>query len=399
MARNSITPPPFREPVFGRDGQMTRAWQWYFLEVFRGAQMAEDTAILQAMNAEASPDVDAAAQAAALSQQLQTGGPEALDRLRQFEAGSALIGSAASPNTEQLRDALASMAAGVPVNPLHAELADVRVLLATVLEAGNGRPGSRLIADIHANKVRYPATAYPNGWYYETDRTVLYGSISGQWRYVAGTMYGTLAPDTKPIDLDVLDTGFLFRAGDYEHAYVWQGIPTAWRFAPGDPGSRYIVSAGNWFSPTGGLWQLCDTTIVPTAMADGSLSNVQTPDMNSLCFIVGGAAETFTRPASLPTLLGTPRTEAESAHTHNTPIINTLSGGPDSTASITQGTGAPASVPSLSHGHSVFVPATPTSAGTAHSHNVTVANLGLQAPSEAAGGLPKRILTYFYMRR
>lgn len=399
MAKNYITPPPLREPVFSRDGAMTRAWQWYFLDVFRDAQLAEGTAILQAMNAEASPDVDAAAQAALLSQQLQNGGPEALERLRHFEAGSALIGSAASPNTEQLRDALASMAAGVPVNPLHAELADVRVLLATVLEAQNGRPGSRLIADTHANKVKYPASSYPNGWYYETDRTVLYASINTQWKYVAGTMYGTLSPDTKPTDLGVLDTGFLFRAGDYEHAYVWQGIPAAYRFAPGDPGSRYIVAAGNWTSPTGGLWSLCDTTIVPTAMPDGSLANVQTPELNTLAFLVGGAAETFTRPATPISVGAGSKTETENAHTHNTPIINTLTGGPDSLGTITEGTAGAANIPSLGHAHSVFVPAAVTSAGTAHFHNITAANLGLGTPSEATGGLPKRMVLYWFMRR
>jgi hypothetical protein len=401
MARNSIVPPPLREPVFGPGGQMTRAWQWYFLEVFRDAQMAEDTAVLQAMNAEASPDVDAAAQAALLSQQLQTGGPEALERLRHFEAGSALVGSAASPNTEQLRDALALMAAGVPVNPLHAELADMRVLLATMMEMQNGRPGSRIIADTHARKVMYPATSYPNGWYYETDRTVLYASINTDWKYVAGTMFGTLAPDTKPTDLGVLDTGFLFRAGDYEHAYVWQGIPAAWRFAPGDPGSRYIVGAGNWTSPTGGLWALCDTSIVQSAMPDGSLAAVQTPELNTLAFLVGGAAETTARVATAPTLAGSPQTETEAAHTHLFPTITSSTGGPDSFGSINVGDGSSgtASVPSNGHIHNFTFPPTPSGAGSAHFHAITAANLGLQAPSEALGGLPKRMVLYWFMRR
>jgi hypothetical protein len=399
MPRNSITPPPFREPVFGRDGQMTRAWQWYFLEVFRDAQLAEDSAILQAMNAEASPDVNAAAQAALLSQQLQTGGAQAIEQLRRLDVGAAMAGASASANTEQIRDALASMAAGVPVNPLHAKVSDIEILLATLLESQNGRPGSRIIADTHANKIKYPAGSYPNGWYYETDRTVLYASINTEWKYVAGTMYGTLAPDTKPTDLGVLDTGFLFRAGDYEHAYVWQGIPAAWRFAPGDPGSRYIVGAGNWTAPTGGLWALCDTTIVATAMDDGSLANVQTPELNTLAFLVGGAAETFARPATTPTVGAGAKTETENAHTHNTPIINTTTGGPNSTGIVTEGDIGPASIPSLGHSHNLFVPATATSAGTAHFHAITAANLGLTAPSEATGGLPKRMVLYWYMRR
>ena len=114
---------------------------------------------------------------------------------------------------------------------------------------------------------------------------------------------------------------------------------------------------------------------------------------------MGGAAETLARPATPISVGAGSKTETENAHTHNTPIINTLTGGPDSLGTITEGTAGSANIPSTGHAHSVFVPATPTSAGTAHFHNITAANLGLGTPSEATGGLPKRMVLYWYMRR
>lgn len=66
--------------------------------------------------------------------------------------------------------------------------------------------------------------------YVESDRgNVLYQSQDGKWRYVAGTMLGTLSPDQRPAGLGVNDTGFQFRATDAANAqrtFYWSG--TAW---------------------------------------------------------------------------------------------------------------------------------------------------------------------------
>jgi hypothetical protein len=65
--------------------------------------------------------------------------------------------------------------------------------------------------------------------YVEWDRgSVLYQNQGGIWQYIAGTMYGTLAPDQRPTDLGpAADVGFQFRTStDPARAFAWSG--TAW---------------------------------------------------------------------------------------------------------------------------------------------------------------------------
>lgn len=57
---------------------------------------------------------------------------------------------------------------------------------------------------------------------------VIYQSIQGEWHYVAGTMYGTLNPDQRPLGLGPNDAGFDFRAIDTDpeysgREYIWSG--------------------------------------------------------------------------------------------------------------------------------------------------------------------------------
>lgn len=234
--------------------------------------------------------------------------------------------------------------------------------------------------------------------YWETDRLVLYMVRAGVWTYILGSMFGTLAPDLKPTDLGIHDTRFSFYAADYMHHYMWDG--TAWTFAPGDPGSRHIVMAGNWGPPEGGLWQYCDTSIVLTAMNDGSLVAVQTPELNTDIFIYGG----FPGPpvaATQGAIVAGSRTELESTHTHNVPsqIINT--GGPDNTVFFDTGDGTTgtASAASTSHQHNATIPLIASAAGTPHRHDLDPANVTTQPPTFANGGLPRRQGLAFWMRR
>lgn len=66
----------------------------------------------------------------------------------------------------------------------------------------------------------------------ETDRSgVIYQLQSNAWHYLAGTMWNTLSPDTRPTDLGANDAGFIFRTTDTGSQYsgrtfVWSG--TVW---------------------------------------------------------------------------------------------------------------------------------------------------------------------------
>lgn len=79
---------------------------------------------------------------------------------------------------------------------------------------------------LHAD--RQPAAQVMDSQLYiETDRSnVIYQMQAGAWHYLAGTMYGTLAPDQRPVDLGVNDGGFEFRATDQQRHFIWS--QTAW---------------------------------------------------------------------------------------------------------------------------------------------------------------------------
>jgi hypothetical protein len=63
--------------------------------------------------------------------------------------------------------------------------------------------------------------------YVENDRGgVIYQAQSNVWHYLAGTMWGTLSPDSRPTDLGANDAGFTYRGTDQQRTFVWSG--TVW---------------------------------------------------------------------------------------------------------------------------------------------------------------------------
>jgi hypothetical protein len=101
--------------------------------------------------------------------------------------------------------------------------AEAAALLAVLGQTS--RPGTRRgsIADTHANRGNYPALAFPDARYYETDRSYTYLSTGGQWIYAGGTMVGAVAD--RPGDLGSNDTGAVFNSTD-SLDYRWDGA--AW---------------------------------------------------------------------------------------------------------------------------------------------------------------------------
>jgi hypothetical protein len=69
---------------------------------------------------------------------------------------------------------------------------------------------------------RPTATDSPDGAIYvETDRGAIYQARNGVWQYLAGTMWGTVTPDQRPMDLGVNDGGFDFRGTDDAREFIW----------------------------------------------------------------------------------------------------------------------------------------------------------------------------------
>jgi len=81
----------------------------------------------------------------------------------------------------------------------------------------------------HAARLAQPVGTLTDGALWaETDRgNALYQIQAGVWWYIAGTMFGTLAPDQRPADLGVHDAGFCFRTSvPPAREFLWS--QTAW---------------------------------------------------------------------------------------------------------------------------------------------------------------------------
>lgn len=86
----------------------------------------------------------------------------------------------------------------------------------------------------HASRLAVTSTAL---LYFETDRRVLYASVSNVWEYAGGVYTDVFA--NRPTDLGSSDIGFLFDATDQSTAYVWTGA--AW-----DTASKRILFTANF---------------------------------------------------------------------------------------------------------------------------------------------------------
>lgn len=155
--------------------------------------------------------------------------------------------------------------------------------------------GSPAIRDTWANLSLYPVASYSVGTvFYATDRQVSYAvqntDIGLQWIYYNGIYENTLA--LVPMDLGVTSRGFLFRASDYLHNYLWNG--TVWSngaaaaigFAGGlAAGSTLISFGGPPFGGTGQLWQLEDGSTVPVSQDNATVVNRTMPTASNTWFV------------------------------------------------------------------------------------------------------------------
>jgi hypothetical protein len=138
--------------------------------------------------------------------------------------------------------------------------------LAAQLNANTGKiagvAGAR-----YGNHADRPSPKFaPDGvLYLEQDRgSALYQNQGGIWQYIAGTMYGTLSPDQRPVDLGpAADVGFEFKTNVAPaRSFVWNGgqwVETT-PLQYGTHAARLAVVIANLVSGT--LWMETDRTNV-----------------------------------------------------------------------------------------------------------------------------------------
>lgn len=155
--------------------------------------------------------------------------------------------------------------------------------------------GSPSIIAVWSDLASHPAAGYAVGTvFYATDRQVSYAvqntDIGLQWIYYNGISENTLA--LIPMDLGATSRGFLFRASDYLHNWLWTG--TGWSlnaaaligFQGGlPPGSTLFANPGPPFGGTSQFWQLCDGSTVPVSQENATLVNTTVPTIANTWFV------------------------------------------------------------------------------------------------------------------
>lgn len=262
-----------------------------------------------------------------------------------------------------------------------------------------GFPGQRplapwVLADTHANRANYPNSAFVIGaLFVETDRLVVFRNTGTAWQYVDGIYTAALASIPT---LSTTDAGFLFGVSDYGHLLRWSG--TAWGFAPGDPGSGFVLEGKPDGSvPNGGPWGLCDGTAYNILQANGTTQSITTVN-RTLDSFAEGSTSFGAKVATRATWETTAVTDDESAHTHQVDPPNTTSGN-DSGAGTIVSAGIGATVATHTHTHDTDIAVFASGAGSAHHHVLSDAKAQLKLFSETNGGLPSRVGVSYWIRR
>lgn len=252
---------------------------------------------------------------------------------------------------------------------------------------------------------------WDSNWTVMREATALNNNVVFTYRW--GTYYGNIADIPAVGTLHDRDTGLLFAALDVDHQFRYGGSNNGWAFAPGDPGSGYIVAGTK--VPNGGLWALCDGNNANVTQANGNVTLVATPNLTAGVFLRGGNNGSnsigVVNPATSPTWLAGSATDPESNHTHVIPDQNTgLESAHTHTISFITGTA------NLTAGNNLYVqalnnttsngsphlhdvPSQSTNNGSPHNHTLSNSAAVLNPPSNNNGGLPLNVALLWYMRR
>lgn len=221
--------------------------------------------------------------------------------------------------------------------------------------------------------------------------------------------------------LSPFDNGFLFYATDVLHAFEFGSqVSNNWNFSPGDPGSAYIV-AGGGSSPVGGLWALCDGSVVSVTTSAGGTTPFTTPNLTGNAFVMAASNAAYTgnqKNATSPTWSNNAATDnvtltASVSLGNNATTDSTSLAGNFTASSVTLNystgissqiviTGVNTSVAMTPDPHTHGLSGvSPTGSVTPNPHHHTLSNNNaiLNPPSEANNGLPLRIALSWWLRR
>lgn len=197
-----------------------------------------------------------------------------------------------------------------------------------------GAGGGLVLSGAHTDRLATPAVA--GSWFYETDRTALYGCLSiGNWTLMAGVMGSSVAD--MPADLGLSDINFIYLQQDLNYGnavWYWSGntwhLSTAWFHGaladinningaglgatPALKGSFYeATNYDRVYFNTGAAWQdavgqtprnqislftvapgagwaLCDGSTVTGSTSSGGTTSVTTPNLTAGSLLGTGAA-------------------------------------------------------------------------------------------------------------
>jgi hypothetical protein len=147
---------------------------------------------------------------------------------------------------------------------------------------------------IEVTEVRYgthagrpnPLDVVNGALYVEFDRGgAIYQNQDNVWKYLAGTMFGTLSPDQRPTDLGVNDAGFDFRGTDQQREFIWS--QTVWVEVSPVTGALNLTHP-NVVTKVGAAGQIVEGGITDESAANSDRVHI-TPGGNVLLNPSGGS--------------------------------------------------------------------------------------------------------------
>lgn len=225
---STLRPPPnpARIAMVDSQGMLTRDGFWFLYQLFKGAQGAEATAILEAIDGGTegvlSPQFQDIAGRLSLSMDLTPGiGRAELDEVLGLASfGDQVFNDPRIDDIERL------------VWSLNDQPANLNSL-------------ANILTGTHAQRLTTSPVSYATGTlFFETDRRILYVDLAAVWTFSAGVMIAAVS--TRPTDLVAADYGFLFLASDTLALYYWNG--TTWVSILGGGTASTIVT-----QPGGGV--------------------------------------------------------------------------------------------------------------------------------------------------
>jgi hypothetical protein len=267
-----------------------------------------------------------------------------------------------------------------------------------------GRKPLEVLSGTRAARANYEASRYADGsLYFETDTTLYYRVIDGEWTYASGTMRNTWA--NRPTGLTALDNelrfyatdrtilyradagalkyesgttrdvyanflsglgandaGTLYFATDYVRMWRWTG--SAWVYADGERPQKEIT----WYPgsvPTG--WALCDGSGVTVTTSAAGTTSFTTPNLVGK-YLKGGTYSGSVVPAVAPGITGS-TTDPAGGHSHTGSTAGGTTGTPSASA-INQVAGAGNVSATNLHTHSIPSLSLTTSTEPDHTHDL-----------------------------